>query len=206
MLCRCLPHSHTYLSLLQEIEKKRELEEALSHRKRSSRLALRENEREEARLAAKKQQEEEEKFSRTRRLEARQQKEEEERIKRENAREQRRKEREAREESRRALTAYVCISYGIEHSLKFILFTVGRIWRRNKLPPKPKVLTKPRPTPVTLIAKLLQTGEMVNIMVVVVEADLGPLQERIGNYLVRSATVMESIWYVFSAVLLAECS
>ncbi|KAH9481522.1 hypothetical protein JR316_0006049 [Psilocybe cubensis] len=90
---------------LREIEKKRELEEALSHRKRSSRLAIRESEREEARLAAKRKQEEEEKFSRTRRLEARQQKEEEERIKRENAREQRRKEREAREESRKALTA-----------------------------------------------------------------------------------------------------
>ncbi|PPQ91826.1 hypothetical protein CVT25_000273 [Psilocybe cyanescens] len=90
---------------LREIERKRELEEALNHRKRSSRLALRESEREEARLTAMRKQEEDEKFSRTRRMEARQQKEEEERIKRENAREQRRKEREAREESRRALTA-----------------------------------------------------------------------------------------------------
>lgn len=96
-----------YMFFFQEIERKRELEEALVHRKRSSRLALRESEREEARLAAKRKQEEDEKFSRARRMEARLQKEEAERIKRENAREQRRKEREAREDTRRALTAYV---------------------------------------------------------------------------------------------------
>ncbi|KDR79058.1 hypothetical protein GALMADRAFT_244816 [Galerina marginata CBS 339.88] len=87
---------------LREIERKREIEEALVHRKRSSRIALKESEREEARLAVKRKQEEEEKFSRSRRMEARLQKEETERIKRETAREQRRKEREAREESRKA--------------------------------------------------------------------------------------------------------
>ncbi|KAF8170115.1 hypothetical protein BJ912DRAFT_998243 [Pholiota molesta] len=86
------------------IERKREVEEALVHRKRSSRLAVREIEREEARLAAKKKQEEDEKMSRARRLEARQQKEEADRQKRELAREQRRKEREAREESRKGRT------------------------------------------------------------------------------------------------------
>ncbi|KAF4614064.1 hypothetical protein D9613_007673 [Agrocybe pediades] len=86
---------------LKEIERKREVEEALAHRKRSSRIALKESEREEARLALKRKQEEEEKLSRARRMEARQQKEEAERIKRELAREQRRKEREAREESRK---------------------------------------------------------------------------------------------------------
>ncbi|KAF9473752.1 hypothetical protein BDN70DRAFT_915558 [Pholiota conissans] len=86
---------------LKQIERKREIEEALVHRKRSSRLAVRESEREEARMAAKRKQEEDEKMSRARRLEARQQKEEAERVKRELAREQRRKEREAREESRK---------------------------------------------------------------------------------------------------------
>ncbi|KAF5327060.1 hypothetical protein D9619_004614 [Psilocybe cf. subviscida] len=89
---------------LREIERKRELEEALQHRKRSSRLAIRESEKEQAIAAQKKQQEEEEKMSRTRRMEARQQKEEAERLKREAAREQRRQEREAREEARKNLT------------------------------------------------------------------------------------------------------
>ena len=91
----------------QEIQRKRDLEAALVQRKRSSRIALKESEREEARLAAKRKQEEEEKQSRARRLEARLQKEEAERIKRENAREQRRKEREAREEARKASSTYV---------------------------------------------------------------------------------------------------
>ncbi|KAF8958323.1 hypothetical protein BDZ97DRAFT_60426 [Flammula alnicola] len=90
---------------LREIERKREIEEALVHRKRSSRIAIRESEREEARLAAKRKQEEDEKLSRARRMEARQQKEEAERIKREKAREQRKQEREAREESRKAQTS-----------------------------------------------------------------------------------------------------
>ncbi|CAA7268161.1 unnamed protein product [Cyclocybe aegerita] len=89
---------------LREIERKRNLEEAMVHRKRSSRIATKESEKEEARLAAKRKQEEDEKMGRARRLEARQQREEEERIKRETAREQRKKEREAREESRRAQT------------------------------------------------------------------------------------------------------
>ncbi len=71
------------ISTLQEIERKREIEVALIHRKKSSRLAIRESEREEARLAAKMKQEEDEKMSRARRLEARQQKEEAERLKRE---------------------------------------------------------------------------------------------------------------------------
>jgi len=92
----------------QEIERKRQLEEAIVHRKRSSRIAVRESEKEEARLAAMRKQEEDEKMSRARRLEARRQREEEERLKKENAREQRRKEREAREETRRVqLAAYV---------------------------------------------------------------------------------------------------
>jgi hypothetical protein len=83
--------------LHQEIIRQRQLEEALVHRKRSSRIAIKESEKEEAELAAKKQAEDNEKMSRARRLEARQRKEEAEREKRENAREQRRREREQRE-------------------------------------------------------------------------------------------------------------
>ncbi|KIM84771.1 hypothetical protein PILCRDRAFT_817567 [Piloderma croceum F 1598] len=82
---------------LKEIIRQRQLEEALVHRKRSSRIAIKESEKEEAELAAKKQAEDNEKMSRARRLEARQRKEEAEREKRENAREQRRREREQRE-------------------------------------------------------------------------------------------------------------
>jgi flagellar biosynthesis GTPase FlhF len=82
---------------LREIQRKRHLEEAVSHRKRSSRLAVKENEKEEARQAAMKRAEEEEKLSRARRLEARQKREEEERLKREVAREKRRLDREERE-------------------------------------------------------------------------------------------------------------
>ncbi|KAH8981590.1 hypothetical protein EDB86DRAFT_3086957 [Lactarius hatsudake] len=82
---------------LREIHRKRHLEEAVSQRKRSSRLAVKENEKEEARLAAMKKAEEEEKLSRARRLEARQKREEEERLKREVAREKRRLDREERE-------------------------------------------------------------------------------------------------------------
>ena len=89
----------TYL-ISQEIERKKQLEEALVHRKRSSRIAIKESEKEEAELTAKRQQEEDEKMSRTRRLEARQQKEAAEREKKENAREQRRRERELREQPR----------------------------------------------------------------------------------------------------------
>ncbi|KAK0193587.1 hypothetical protein F5146DRAFT_925694 [Armillaria mellea] len=82
---------------LREIVRKKRVEEAVVHRKRSSRIAIKESVREEARQAIAKKAEEEEKMSRARRAEARQQKEEEARQKRENAREQRRKEREARE-------------------------------------------------------------------------------------------------------------
>ena len=81
----------------QEVQRKRHLEEAVSQRKRSSRLAVKENEKEEARLAAIQKAEEEEKLSRARRLEARQKREEEERLKREVAREKRRLDREERE-------------------------------------------------------------------------------------------------------------
>ncbi|KAJ3572556.1 hypothetical protein NP233_g2998 [Leucocoprinus birnbaumii] len=88
--------------VLREVEKKKRLDEALSHRKRSSRLAIKESEKEEARLAKARKAEEEEKMGRARRLEARRQREEEERLKREQAREQRRKEREAREARRHA--------------------------------------------------------------------------------------------------------
>ncbi len=86
----------------QEIQRKRQLEEAVSQRKRSSRLAVKENEKEEARLAAVKKAEEEEKLSRARRLEARQKREEGERLKREAAREKRRLDREERERTAQA--------------------------------------------------------------------------------------------------------
>lgn len=82
---------------LREMQRKRHVEEAVSQRKRSSRLAVKESEKEEARLAAMKKAEEEEKLSRVRRLEARQMREEEERLKREAAREKRRLDREERE-------------------------------------------------------------------------------------------------------------
>lgn len=97
--------SSIYMLWNQEIEEKRRLEEAIVHRKRSSRIAVKESEREEARLAAKKKREDEEKRTRARRLEARLQKEEIGRLKRENARQKRKKEREAREQSRKAVTS-----------------------------------------------------------------------------------------------------
>ncbi|KAF6757139.1 hypothetical protein DFP72DRAFT_248163 [Ephemerocybe angulata] len=81
---------------LRAIEQKRKLEEALNHRKRSSRLATREHEKEAAKLAAQKKIEDDERMSRTRRAEARQQREEAERLKREKAREERRLKRETR--------------------------------------------------------------------------------------------------------------
>ncbi|KAI0353807.1 hypothetical protein OH77DRAFT_1427123 [Trametes cingulata] len=87
---------------LREHEKRRRMEEAIVHRKRSSRIALKESEKEEARLAAKRKAEEEEKMARAKRQEARLKKEEAERAKRERAREQRRKEREEREARARA--------------------------------------------------------------------------------------------------------
>ncbi|KAF8501453.1 hypothetical protein F5888DRAFT_1232099 [Russula emetica] len=87
----------TIIAELREAQQKRHMEEAVSQRKRSSRLAIKENEKEETRLAALRKAEEEEKLSRARRLEARQKREEEERMKREIAREKRRLDREERE-------------------------------------------------------------------------------------------------------------
>ncbi|KAF5367052.1 hypothetical protein D9758_004057 [Tetrapyrgos nigripes] len=84
---------------LREIENKRRLEEAVVHRKRSSRLAVKELEKEEARAAARKKVEDDERLGRQRRAEARAKRDEAERTKREQAREQRRKEREAKEEA-----------------------------------------------------------------------------------------------------------
>jgi len=78
------------------VERKKAKEEAVVHRKRSSRIALKESEKEQELLVAKRRAEEDEKMSRARRAEARRQKDEAERIKRENAREHRRKEREAK--------------------------------------------------------------------------------------------------------------
>ncbi len=86
----------------QEAEKRKRLEAAIVHRKRSSRIAFKESEKEEARLAAKKKAEDEEKLARARRQEVRQKKEDAERAKRERAREQRAKEREEREARARA--------------------------------------------------------------------------------------------------------
>ncbi|KAH7919365.1 hypothetical protein BV22DRAFT_1023125 [Leucogyrophana mollusca] len=79
---------------LREVERKRRAEDAVVHRKRSSRIAMKESEKEEERLMMKQRAEEEEKLSRARRLEARLKKEEADRQRRETAREQRRRERE----------------------------------------------------------------------------------------------------------------
>ncbi|KAF8802419.1 hypothetical protein BYT27DRAFT_7112212 [Phlegmacium glaucopus] len=99
---------------LREIEQKHRLEEALIHRKRSSRIASKESEREETRLATKKKQEDEAKLTRARRMEARLQKEEAGRLKRETAREQRRKEREDAGSS----TSHRSINYPPEHKIE----------------------------------------------------------------------------------------
>ncbi|EIN04932.1 hypothetical protein PUNSTDRAFT_146212 [Punctularia strigosozonata HHB-11173 SS5] len=82
---------------LREIERKRRLEEAVVHRKRSSRIAEKESVREAEALAAKQKAEEEAALTRAQRLEARRKKEEEDRERREKTREQRRLERELRE-------------------------------------------------------------------------------------------------------------
>ncbi|KAH7912308.1 hypothetical protein BJ138DRAFT_1148631 [Hygrophoropsis aurantiaca] len=79
---------------LRETERKKRAEDAIVHRKRSSRIAMKESEKEEERLLMKQKVEEEEKLSRAKRLEARIKKEEADRQRRETAREQRRKERE----------------------------------------------------------------------------------------------------------------
>ncbi|KAF7375079.1 Phd finger domain-containing protein [Mycena sanguinolenta] len=82
---------------LREIERKRRLEEAVVHRKRSSRIANKEAEKEEARQLARQKAEVVEKKNRAQRLEARLAKEEAERDRREAAREQRRKAKEEQE-------------------------------------------------------------------------------------------------------------
>ncbi|KAL0579991.1 hypothetical protein V5O48_001994 [Marasmius crinis-equi] len=103
-LCKVL-RTHIAPFIIEELraaENKRRLEEAIVHRKRSSRIAIKESEKEEARLAVVRKAEEDEKMGRQRRAEARQKKEEDERLKREQAREQRRKEREAQVAEREA--------------------------------------------------------------------------------------------------------
>ncbi|KAJ7123339.1 hypothetical protein C8R46DRAFT_928223, partial [Mycena filopes] len=84
---------------LREIERKRRLEEAIVHRKRSSRIANKESEKEEARLRSRAGREVVEKKNRAQRLEARLAKEEAERERREATREQRRKAKEEEQES-----------------------------------------------------------------------------------------------------------
>ncbi|KAF8622584.1 hypothetical protein AX15_006928 [Amanita polypyramis BW_CC] len=79
---------------LKVAERQKRLEEAITYRKRSSRIALKESEKEQALAATRKQAEEEERLSRAKRLEARQQREEERQLRLENAKIQRRKERE----------------------------------------------------------------------------------------------------------------
>ncbi|KAM6504385.1 hypothetical protein JOM56_001328 [Amanita muscaria] len=82
---------------LKATERKRRLEEAITHRKRSSRIALKESKREQV---ARNRAEEKEKMSRSKRLEARQQREEERRIQQDNPRELRRSERETQQRGR----------------------------------------------------------------------------------------------------------
>jgi site-specific DNA-cytosine methylase len=106
----------------QEIQRKRHLEEAVSHRKRSSRLAVKENEKEEARQAAIKKAEEEEKLSRARRLEARLKREEEERLKREVAREKRRLDREERERKAQTGAEQQCVIFFWHNFVKSLNF------------------------------------------------------------------------------------
>ncbi|KAJ7194258.1 hypothetical protein C8J57DRAFT_1108823 [Mycena rebaudengoi] len=77
---------------LREIERKKRLEEAIVHPKRSSRIANKESEKEEARAAARQRAEAQEKETRAQRLEARLAKEEADRERREAARELRRRE------------------------------------------------------------------------------------------------------------------
>ncbi|KAJ6549187.1 hypothetical protein B0H10DRAFT_2129091 [Mycena sp. CBHHK59/15] len=83
---------------LREIERKRHLEEAIVHRKRSSRIANKESEKEEARMLAKQKAEVLEKKTRAQRLVARLAKEDADRERREVAREQRRREKEVQEQ------------------------------------------------------------------------------------------------------------
>ncbi|KAJ7202501.1 hypothetical protein B0H12DRAFT_1162635 [Mycena haematopus] len=85
---------------LREVERKRRLEEAVVHRKRSSRIASKEQEKEEARQLARQKADVVEKKNRAQRLEARLAKEELERERREAAREQRRKAKEEEQKPR----------------------------------------------------------------------------------------------------------
>ena len=91
-MCVFLYHSNGVQEIerkKQEAERKRVLEEAVTHRKRSSRIAMKESEKEVARLVSRRKADETEKVSRAKRLEMRQQREEVERERKE--REQRRR-------------------------------------------------------------------------------------------------------------------
>ncbi|KAG6844243.1 hypothetical protein H0H87_008492 [Tephrocybe sp. NHM501043] len=85
---------------LREIEKQEKLSAAITQRKRSSRLLIRQTEKEEAEAEQRRRREELEKNSRALRQAARAKKEEEERERREMARELRRREREEKERAR----------------------------------------------------------------------------------------------------------
>jgi hypothetical protein len=126
----------------QEIERRHHLSLAVTQRKRSSRLLLRQFEREESEAAARKLVEEEERHSRARRAEARHQKEEADRERRETAREARRKEREEREKLMKEGSSvdddamvksstqqeYVCVS-PLCLPLKYLMIQHGRASR-----------------------------------------------------------------------------
>jgi hypothetical protein len=97
----CIPRPFvSHSRRVQEIERKRRLEEALTQRKRSSRLAAKDEEKERHQKDEERKRDEEERMGRERRALARQQAAEAERLKQEQAREQRRKEREDRERRR----------------------------------------------------------------------------------------------------------
>jgi hypothetical protein len=140
----------------QAIEQKRRLEEALNTRKRSSRLAVRENEKEAARLAAQKKAEENAQNARAKRLEARVQREQEERERREKDREERRAAREARVAQRGvSMPEYVsCLHSTWSLSLTCCLartgMTTNQLLKRSLLSPLPlkqtaKAKLRPRP-------------------------------------------------------------
>ncbi|KAG6850263.1 hypothetical protein H0H93_015815 [Arthromyces matolae] len=86
---------------LRELERKQKISEAMTQRKRSSRLLLRQTEKEEAERAERNRLDELERTSRARRQEARAKKEDDARAQRELARETRRKEREEKEDLER---------------------------------------------------------------------------------------------------------
>lgn len=94
-----MPYYYVAQLRRQEKEKKRRLEDAIMHRKRSSRIALKKSEKEQALAVAKMREAEEEKMSRARRLQARQKVED---GPKESPREQRWRERETKEASRQA--------------------------------------------------------------------------------------------------------